>query len=1156
MEKRESDKKSSAEWQREEEYLNQTLDIVKRNVENYESEIREMSDQIEEMLQHYHDNDVEVYTQMSNTVTMRDHMQSALKRNQRATKKPYFGRIDFWDETLQKEEALYIGRGGIAKDTTHQVVVDWRAPVANAYYENGLGECSYCAPDGRELPIRLDLKRTYEIDQGKLLDYFDTEVIANDELLTKYLAKNKQAVLGEIIATIQKEQNDIIRKTPYHNIIVQGVAGSGKTTVAMHRISFILYNYAERFRPEDFYIVGSNRILLEYITGVLPDLDVYGIRQMTMEQLFVRLLYEDWDEQSCSILENTAAAQGSMDRGTFGWFQALTEFGVRIEAERICMDSVVLDRRQFVEGLKGGVAGVFDEREGEPQPSDLVELLSGKAIRDYVEQTNASVQTKINMLNERLIIKIKDEFLKNGLRYSEKERKAILKEYRGYFGKKIFDISIFELYQRFLLEQKEKGYEVSVPEQAYDVYDLAALAYLYKRMKETEVISEAHHVVIDEAQDYGMMAYAVLKYCMKDCTYTVMGDVSQNIHFGFGLADWEELRKLLCSQNGDSFGILKKSYRNTVEISEFATKILHHGSFEPYPVEPIIRHGKEVEVMQLPTKRELYEETARRCRAWQKQGLNTIAIVCRTPEKAELVARQLGRLIPVCESNPDKAVFSDGIMVLPVVYTKGLEFDAVLIFDPDKEEYPVDDGHAKLLYVAATRALHELCVLYREELTGLIAEPLPEEKQKETDRKVQHLLEEEGTKQSRQNAFGISVESKYNNTIENNNIIENNKDSLQLNKKYGNAIGKNELQNKLQEESRKETSRGTSQGTSRETEAGFSENEQEKETRQETARPGAKLQVRPRVTATLKKPQVVTHPSQSMLLTGVQPIVIKSKEQKAFEAMQREQEAIKAQAAEKLRKENLRKKKMPGVPLFGDMPENDRLRPAGHSKIDLTIRWVHERPDGLYLQSRYGMLRICPVSKAAVRVSFRREDTFDAQKPIYEKNGLQYGMAGTRTGMTGTHTGAADPMDSYIDLHVKWKYRDKGSMVEMTTPGLLLEIDKGAGNIRFLTKDRKVLCEERKTECRLIEADKSWQFFDWKKEKISIPNRGNSLGFSMKGSARYIHGKEGELPPVMLSDRGYRVEVLNEGPVICCDIPSYGSYFQVAGTKIDYIVYR
>ena len=375
---------------------------------------------------------------------------------------------------------------------------------------------------------------------------------------------------------------------------------------------------------------------------------------------------------------------------------------------------------------------------------------------------------------------------------------------------------------------------------------------------------------------------------------------------------------------------------------------------------------------------------------------------------------------------------------------------------------------------------------------------------------------------------------------------------MQLNKKYGNATGKNEPGPKIKQEIGKVTRQGTGQKTG----TNLSENEQEKQTGQETVQPGAKLQVRPRVTATLKKPQVVTPPSQSMLLTGVQPIVIKSKEQKALEAMQREQEAIKAQAAEKLRKEKLRKKKMPGVPLFGDMPENDRLRPTGHSKIDLTIRWVHERPDGLYLQSRYGMLRICPVSKAAVRVSFCREDTFDAQKQIYDKNGLQYGMAGTRTGMTGTHTGAADPMDSYIDLHIKWKYRDKGSMVEMMTPGLLLEIDKGAGNIRFLTKDRKVLCEERKTECRLIEADKSWQFFDWKKEKISIPNRGNSLGFSMKGSARYIHGKEGELPPMMISDRGYSVEVLNEGPVICCDIPTYGSYFQVAGTEIDYIVYR
>ena len=212
-------------------------------------------------------------------------------------------------------------------------MVDWRAPVANAYYENGLGKCSYPVPGGGRVKIDLKGKRTYEIEEGKLLDFYDSEVVTNDDLLTKYLAKNKQAVLGEIIATIQKEQNDIIRRSPYHNMIVQGVAGSGKTTVAMHRISYILYNYQERFKPEDFYIVGSNRILLEYITGVLPDLDVYGVRQMTMEQLFVRLLYEDWDEEKYRIRPadrtDRAAGNGEQRSGLRRWTPFATRWNGR-----------------------------------------------------------------------------------------------------------------------------------------------------------------------------------------------------------------------------------------------------------------------------------------------------------------------------------------------------------------------------------------------------------------------------------------------------------------------------------------------------------------------------------------------------------------------------------------------------------------------------------------------------------------------------------------------------------------------------------------------------------------------------------------------------------------------------------------------------------
>ena len=733
----------------EEQHLKETLEIIRKNVEHYTEEVAALRTDIDDMQAHFHDDNPELINTLENTYTMYDFQHRTLERNRRALKKPYFGRIDFHDETLDCDEAFYIGKCGISKDATHPLVVDWRAPVANVYYENGLGECSYLAPEGHELPIDLKLKRTYEIADGKLLNMFDSEVIANDDLLTSYLSKNKQAVLGEIVATIQKEQNDIIRKSPYHNCLVQGVAGSGKTTVAMHRISYILYNYADRFKPEDFYIVGSNRILLNYITSVLPDLDVFGIKQMTMEQLFVRLLYEDWDPKQYSIKGHAtgSAAKRNACKGTLTWFRDLEQFCRKLEVSSISHEPIYLNRHQFVEGIVGGKAGVHDLREGnvtiyesdeeKTSAEPRVLLMSNKAIEQYIlENPTISIQSKINMLNDRLRTKIKDEFLGKEVSYTEAEMKAILKSYHGWYGGRSWKGSIFDLYQDFLQEQIAKGLEPDIPTNEFDVYDLAALAYLYKRVKETEVIREAHHVVIDEAQDFGMMVYSVLKFCMKDCTYTIMGDVSQNIHFDYGLNDWEDLKELYV-KNDDlaSFCILKKSYRNTVEISNFATKILQHGSFSMYPVEPIIRHGDEPLIHKVAADEKgythasdvLWEKAVEICNEWQMKDLNTIAIICRNESDAQMVSTELGKRIQLTNNPLETAEFGHGVMVLPVEYTKGLEFDAVLILDPSREDYPTDDGHAKLLYVAATRALHELCVLHTKELTGLLADPAPKE---------------------------------------------------------------------------------------------------------------------------------------------------------------------------------------------------------------------------------------------------------------------------------------------------------------------------------------------------------------------------------------------------------------------------------------------
>lgn len=1017
----------------EEQYLRQTMKVVRDNVENYEKEASRMQDEIDEMLEHYHDNDVELWSALNNTITLNEHMKRALERNRRALEKPYFGRIIFYDETLDKTESLYIGKGGISADRTSQIVVDWRAPVANAYYENGLGKCSYTAPDGRELPIDLKLKRSFEIEDGKLLDYFDTEVVANDDLLMKYLSKNKEAVLGEIVATIQKEQNEIIRKSPYHNVIVQGVAGSGKTTVAMHRISYILYNYKERFRPEDFYIVGSNRILLNYITGVLPDLDVHGVRQMTMEQLFVRLLYEDWDEKRCHV--KTVQGEREAVKGTEQWYEDLVAFIRKLEWDVIPREDIFLN------------PGEYDE-EPWSQGHGPVELMSREAVESYIRQNpSVSIQSKINMLNERLLVKLKNEFLGEHSHYTEEGQKAILKACRGSYGGRQWTRSVYDMYRDFLMNQRQKGYDVTIPDDAYDVYDLAALALLYKLVKETEIISEAHHVVIDEAQDFGMMVYRALYDCIKDCTYTVMGDVSQNIHFGYGLGDWEALRRLFLQNTGDSFGILKKSYRNTVEISDFATGILSHGNFFVYPVEPIIRHGKPVRVepIELGSSQQwmnaaggdvFAHRAAEICDAWQKEGYDTIAVVCRNADTANWFSEILARYIDIMESDLEKASFGSGILVLPVEYTKGLEFDAVLILNPTREDYPVDDGHARLLYVAATRALHELCVLHGRNLTGLLTEPAAKDKAGNQ------------TKSKTEDTIKTTRESAIQNTIKSETIAPASPRRVRAVVSIPKTMKVRTAANATPDAVRPATNYGTAATP---------------------PRPRRDLSGKPAETA----------PKGKTILQ------------------------------------------------FGDMPSTELLRPLGHAKQNLSVRWAFRESDGLHLQSQYGVLRISPVGRAILRITFAK----------------------------GSQIRESIPSQITVNrVEKNWKYRDNGKTVEISAGEITAQLDKASGTLRFTDGAGRPLFSECRQDCRILEQGSSRWYLEFGKGETlcGIGETGQEL-LNLRGSARCLSRGDGTLP-FLLSDRNYGILPATDGLCFCCDIPAYGSYLYTEDEQIDYYV--
>lgn len=681
------------EQEQEKAHLAQCLEIIQENIRLYEDKESRYKKEVTELFQAVKKGEGDSYGMLVAGRNILEHTQNSLRKNRAASQKAYFGRVDYQDETYGVAESLYIGKNGITQNSNEVIIVDWRAPVSSVYYENELGQGHYDVPKSQPVEITLHKKRTYDIQGKDLLGFYDDDVAANDELLVKYLSQNKEAVLGDIIATIQKEQNEIIRDVPFKNIIVQGVAGSGKTTVALHRISYVLYNYEEKYKPSEFCIVGSSDMLLNYISSGLPELDVSHVRQMRMDVFLPYLMGKSWKKKYQMIPEDVMAPTKSK----LSFVQALEEF-LDIWKQRYLSLSVIKDAEL---GTLLSEANMKETRDRNPQLS-LLQLEK--------------------LLNTRIASRIK--FL-----CTEKEenyKKQKLQEYKKYFDSAKHKWTEVQIYQEFFFWLMEnKNFEHSnwdetlchINKDAFDLYDTAALCLIWKRILKKKDADEFSQIVIDEAQDFGVMIYYVMKQVLDTCYFTIMGDVSQNIRYETGMNDWEDLKQVLFQKEQDSFYLLAKSYRNTIEISKCAGKVLEKASQGSYKIQPVIRHGQEVQV-EIREGEALHGLLKTTVAKVQKQGFETIAVVCREEEEAKNVRKILG----IQEKTQD---FHNGVMVLPVTLTKGLEFDAVILWKADEEHYGENPKEAKLLYVAITRALHQLYFLGDKPLSGLLKDGIP-----------------------------------------------------------------------------------------------------------------------------------------------------------------------------------------------------------------------------------------------------------------------------------------------------------------------------------------------------------------------------------------------------------------------------------------------
>lgn len=677
----------------EREYLQRIISIIKDIINNTDTSVKEHVDTLREYKDYLWSNkDIDPHEIRSMRESILNHFalgESVIDKRRRLGKIldiPYFGRIDFKEKGADKNTMpLYIGIHTFY-DPMNKVnlIYDWRAPISSMFYDYELEQASYNTPSNENVEGDISLKRQYRIRKGVMEYMIESSLTVHDDVLQKELSANADDKMKNIVATIQREQNRIIRNEDAHALIIQGVAGSGKTSIALHRIAYLLYAHKGSISSKDILIISPNRVFADYISNVLPELGEETVPETSMEKILSGVLdnkykFQTFFEQVTELLDKPV--KGFIDRIQY---KASFEFITQLDKFILYIENIYF------------------------HPVDVKVTRNFTVPGEYIEEQfkrfhRYPIRQRFEIMTDYIVEAMNIQYR---VTLSTAERNMLKKEIRNMFAGNN-DLQVYKDFFKWIampeMFKMRKNHILEYP-------DLAALAYLHIALEGQKNHSRIKHLLIDEMQDYSPIQYKIIQK-LYPCRKTILGDVSQSVN-PYGSSGADSIERILVT--GEVMKLCK-SYRSTFEITEFAQKIRRNNE-----IEVVERHGEKPQIIGYEGRKEELEGIAGLIVKFRKSDHKSLGIVCKNEEEARELYEKLHEYThDIYFLSSQSNAFVRGIIITSAHMAKGLEFDEVIVPHADVQNY-LSEIDRSILYVAVTRAMHRLYITYCGQLTEII----------------------------------------------------------------------------------------------------------------------------------------------------------------------------------------------------------------------------------------------------------------------------------------------------------------------------------------------------------------------------------------------------------------------------------------------------